>query len=526
MIRLSGIRIGAGEKTDLKTKVSEMVGKAKLKSFQISKKSIDARRKRDIAYVYSVDIETDNEEKILSRLKNAQKIEKKPYVFSECTPCGKPVVIAGTGPAGLMCALLLAENGFKVIMLERGKSVEERVKDVNTFWKNGQLNPDSNVQFGEGGAGTFSDGKLTTGINDFRIQKVLEEFHAHGAPEEILYYSKPHIGTDNLCKMVASIRKRIIALGGEVRFSNKLADIKISEGKICAVAVEKDGGMYEIETDNLVIAIGHSARDTFEMLRDKGVNMEQKSFSVGARIEHSQEMINKSQYGEFYDKLPPADYKMSVHLDNGRGVYTFCMCPGGTVVASASEEGGVVTNGMSLFARDGENANSALLVSVMPEDFKSDDPLAGLYFQREIEQKAFRLGGKNYSAPYQSVGDFLKIKGDGTEVKPTYKPDVVSADLDDVLPDFVTESLRKAIAEMDKKLHGFADAGAVITAPETRSSSPVRILRDKETMQSNIKGLYPCGEGAGYAGGIMSASVDGIKTAEKIADACSLSNKK
>lgn len=517
MIRLSGIRIGVRDKTDLKAKVSEMVGKTELKTIQIAKKSIDARKKRDIAYVYSVDIEADNEEKILKRLKNAQRIEKKPYVFPECTPCVKPVVIAGTGPAGLMCALLLAENGFKVIMLERGKRVEERVKDVKTFWEKGRLNADSNVQFGEGGAGTFSDGKLTTGINDFRIQKVLEEFHAHGAPEEILYNAKPHIGTDKLCKMVASIRERIIALGGEVRFSNKLSDVKISDGKVCAVTVEKDRCMYEIETDKLVIAIGHSARDTFEMLRDKGINMEQKSFSVGARIEHSQEMINKSQYGEFYDKLPPADYKMSVHLDNGRGVYTFCMCPGGTVVASASEEGGVVTNGMSVFARDGENANSALLVSVTPDDFKSNDPLAGMYFQREIEQKAFKLGGESYSAPYQRVGDFLKIKGGGTEVTPTYKPDVVSASLDEVLPDFVAESLRMAIEEMDKKLRGFADSGAVITAPETRSSSPVRVLRDKETMQSNIKGLYPCGEGAGYAGGIMSAAVDGIKTAEKIA---------
>lgn len=516
MIRISNIKIEVGENTDLYAKVKKIVGQDNLKSFQISKKSIDARKKNDIFYVYSVDIEAHNEDIILKKLKNTKVIDKKPYIFPYCEPLQKPVVVVGSGPAGLMCALTLAENGHKVIMLERGKSVEERIKDVDRFWETGKLNENSNVQFGEGGAGTFSDGKLTTGINDFRIDKVLREFHAHGAPEEILYYSKPHIGTDNLCKMVVSIREKIISMGGEVRFSSMLTDIKISDDKVCAAVVNNE---YEIETDNIVIAIGHSARDTFEMLFARGLNMEQKSFSVGARIEHSQEMINKSQYGAFYDKLPAADYKMSVHLENGRGVYTFCMCPGGEVVASASENGGVVTNGMSRFARDGENANSALLVSVTPDDFASDNPLEGMYFQREIERKAFKAGGENYSAPCQRAGDFLKTGYDAqTAVNPTYKPKVTETDLDTVLPKFVTDSLREAIVKMDRKLHGFADAGAVITAPETRSSSPVRIKRDKDTFQSNIKGVYPCGEGAGYAGGIMSAAVDGIKIAEKIAE--------
>jgi len=519
MIRISDIKLGldASEK-ELRKKVLKLLGVKDVKSFSISKKSIDARKKPDIYYVYSVDIETENENQLVKKLKNVQIIEKKPYVFPKSTPISKPVVIAGTGPAGLMCGLTLAQNGYKVILLERGKCVEERKKDVDNFWQTGKLNTDSNVQFGEGGAGTFSDGKLTTGIKDFRIRKVLEEFHKHGAPEEILYYSKPHVGTDNLYKMVASIRKEIIRLGGEVRFSNKLDGIKVAGGKVTGAVVKDAERTYEIETDNIVLAIGHSARDTFLMLQESNIEMEQKSFSIGARIEHSQEMVNKSQYGMEHEKLPAADYKMAVHLENGRGVYTFCMCPGGVVVASASEDGGVVTNGMSYFARDGKNANSALLVNVTPDDFDSDDPLAGMYLQREIEKKAFEVGGKNYNAPCQRVGDFLGIANDGkSDVEPTYKPDVKWVELDEVFPKFITESMRLGIIAMDRKLKGFANPGAVITGPETRSSSPVRIVRDKDTLQSNIKGLYPCGEGAGYAGGITSAAVDGIKVAEMIA---------
>ncbi len=519
MIRISDIKMGLDDtESDLKKKVLKRLGVNSVKSFEISKKSIDARKKPEIYYVYSVDVAVDNEKRLAQKIKNAQIVEKKPYVFPKGNPINKPIVIVGTGPAGLMCGLTLAQNGYKVILLERGKRVDDRKKDVEAFWEAGFLNPESNVQFGEGGAGTFSDGKLTTGIKDFRIRKVLEEFYAHGAPKEILYYSKPHVGTDNLYKMVASIRNEIIRLGGEVRFSNKLTNIKTSDGKICAAVAENENGSYEIETDNIVLAIGHSARDTFEMLYKRNIAMEQKSFSVGARIEHSQEMINKSQYGKLYKKLPAADYKMAVHLENGRGAYTFCMCPGGQVVASASEDGGVVTNGMSYFARDGKNANSALLVNVTPEDFKTSDPLAGMYFQREIEQRAFEMCGKNYDAPCQRVGDFLKIPNDGkNNVEPTYKPDVVWTNFDEIFPRFVTDSMREAIIKMDNKLKGFADSGAVITGPETRSSSPVRLVRDKKFMQSNIKGLYPCGEGAGYAGGIMSAAVDGIKVAERIA---------
>lgn len=518
MIRISDIKIGLDDtESDLRKKVLKQLGVKSVKSFEISKKSVDARRKPDIYYVYSVDVEVDNEKNIAGKLKNAQIIKKKPYVFPKGEATEKPVVVVGTGPAGLMCALTLAQNGYKVIMLERGKCVEERMKDVSRFWETGVLNTESNVQFGEGGAGTFSDGKLTTGIKDFRIQKVLMEFYAHGAPKEILYYSKPHVGTDNLSQMVASMRKEIIRLGGEVRFENKLVNIKTSNGRVRAAMVESADGVYDIETDNIVLAIGHSARDTLIMLQKISMDMEQKSFSVGARIEHRQKMINKSQYGREDKHLPAADYKLSVHLESGRGVYTFCMCPGGSVVASASEEGGVVTNGMSCFARDGENANSALLVNVTPDDFNSDDPLAGMYFQREIEKRAFEEGGGDYRAPAQRVGDFIGKDGGGDEIKPTYKPNVKWTSMDKIFPGFITESMREAILRLDNKLHGFADPNAVLTAPETRSSSPVRLLRDKKTMQSNIKGVYPCGEGAGYAGGIMSAAIDGIKVAEMIA---------
>ena len=514
MIRITGIRLEIGENEDtLFTRISKKYGIKNAHDFCISKKSIDARKKKDVHYVYSVDLYADNENDLVNKYGNITKTENKKYIFPKGAIPEKPVVITGMGPAGLLCALTLSQNGFKVIVLERGKCVEERKKDVSAFWETGALNTQSNVQFGEGGAGTFSDGKLTTGIKDFRIRKVLEEFHAHGAPEEILYYSKPHIGTDNLCKMVAKIREDIISNGGDIRFSSCLTGIKKKNGAVCGAVVNDE---YEIETDNIVLAIGHSARDTFEMLRAMNVPMEQKSFSVGARIEHKQEMINKAQYGDFYDRLPAADYKLSVHLENGRGVYTFCMCPGGEVIASASEKDTVVTNGMSNFKRDGENANSAILVSVTPDDFKSDDPLEGMYFQRDIERKAFNAAGKTYNAPSQRVGDFLK-NGNGENVTPSYRPGVTWTSLDKIFPKYVTDSMREAITEMDKKLHGFASAGAVMTAPETRSSSPVRILRDKDTLQSEIKGLYPCGEGAGYAGGITSAAVDGIKVAEAIA---------
>lgn len=481
---------------------------------RIVKKSIDARKKNDIHYVYTLDISAQGEKKLLKRLKNASEPKYESYVFPDGRLPEKPVVVVGFGPAGMMCSYMLAKNGCKVIVLERGKAVDERMKDVAAMRESGILDPESNVQFGEGGAGTFSDGKLTTGTNDRRIGCVLEEFASHGAPGDILYKAKPHVGTDKLVGMVKSFRKSIEKSGGEVRFSSRLDGIKTENGRVAGAVVHCGGETYTIETDHIVLAAGHSARDTFLMLKELGVKMERKVFAVGARIEHRQEDISRSQYGEMYKMLPAADYKLSVRTPTGRSAYTFCMCPGGTVVASASEPGGVVTNGMSEYARDGENANSALLVNVMPEDIPGDDVLGGIEFQRKIERRAYDIAG-GYFAPAQTVGDFLHGNGAEPTVEPTYRPGVRFCSLDDILPPFVTETMREALPLLDKKLHGFAADGAVLTAPETRSSSPVRILRD-ETGQASIKGLYPCGEGAGYAGGIMTAAVDGIKTAEKI----------
>lgn len=520
MLRITNIKLPPDFSEDtLLELIQKKYGIKNIKKIRIAKKSIDARRKNDVHYVYAVDIETDNERQYIR--KNISLYEDIKYNFLKEIIPEKPVVVVGMGPAGMMCALTLAKNGVKVIVCERGKPVDERMKDVARFWNGGRLDPSSNVQFGEGGAGTFSDGKLTTGISDFRIRYILEEFHSHGAPEEILYQAKPHIGTDKLCEIAKSIRNDIISHGGEVRFSTKVTDIIIANGRVKGVKTFSDIGEDIIETDNLVLAVGHSARDTFEMLKAKGLPMERKPFSVGARIEHSQEMINKSQYGKFYDKFGAADYKLSVHLPNGRSVYTFCMCPGGYVVASASEEGGIVTNGMSCFKRDGNNANSAVLVNITPQDFPGDDVLAGMYFQREIEQKAYAAAGNTYKAPAQRVGSFLGNSYCDNKLKPTYRPGVTWTNLDKIFPGFVTESLRSALLIFDKKLCGFADDSAVLTAPETRSSSPVRIIRDKETMQTDVGGLYPCGEGAGYAGGITSAAVDGVKIAEKI---CSLNS--
>lgn len=512
MIRIPNIKCPIGG--DIYTIIKKIAGNnAKI---IIHKKSIDARKKNDVHFVYTVDVECDNEAQLLKKQKGASLVKEKKYIFPIGNKKSLPIVIVGCGPAGLMCGLTLIKNGYKVIIVERGKCVEERRKDVEIFQNGGDLNPNSNIQFGEGGAGTFSDGKLNTGIKDPRIRMVLEEFHRHGAPKEILYNAKPHIGTDNLYNMVRSIRKEIIALGGEIRFNSRLSNIIVRDTKICGVEIEIIGDTkYIIDTSHVVLATGHSARDTFEMLKDNGINMEKKSFSIGVRIEHSQEMINKSQYGAFYKQLGAADYKLAVHLKNGRGVYTFCMCPGGEVVAAASEKGGIVTNGMSYFARYGKNANSAVLVNVTPNDFIGNDILGGMYLQREIEQRAFNLSG-TYKAPSQRLCDFLKRDTKFGYVEASYKPGLIQCDISEIFPNFITEALKEGILEMDKKLNGFADGGAVLTAPETRSSSPVRIIRDTK-FECNIKGLYPCGEGAGYAGGIMSAAVDGIKVAEAIA---------
>lgn len=554
MIRISQLKLKVGHtREELFEEIIHQAHGKRPVSWRIVRKSVDARKKPQLFYVYTIDAEFENEKKLLSAKKSKwtrSTVVKYRFPYNKKDGSGASstevstidrAVIVGMGPAGLFAALVLARAGFAPIVFERGDCVEKRSEIVEHFFESGELDEESNVQFGEGGAGTFSDGKLNTLVKDKfgRNHFVLKEFVKHGAPEEILYEAKPHIGTDILKDVVASIRKEIESLGGEVHFRTKVCDIlceKISgsvaereraeaeknllmqDKQLTGLILEKEGVQAEYPCRNVIFAIGHSARDTFLMLQNRNIAMEQKSFSVGARIEHSQEMINKSQYGKAYKKLPAADYKMAVHLESDRGVYTFCMCPGGRVVASASEDGGVVTNGMSYFARDGKNANSALLVNVTPSDFKTDDPLAGMYFQREIEQRAFEVGGKNYNAPCQRVGDFLGTESNSEyTVEPTYKPNVTWVNLDEVFPKFITDSMREGIVLMDNKLHGFADSGAVITGPETRSSSPVRIIRDKKTMQSNIKGLYPCGEGAGYAGGIMSAAVDGIKIAEMVA---------
>lgn len=512
MIRIPNIKCPIDG--DIKSIVRKMTDRDT--KFKIYKKSIDARKKSDVHYVYTVDVESKNEDRFLKKIKGAVRVEYKPYEFPKAGPPQRAVVIAGSGPAGLMCGLILAKNGCKVIILERGKCVEERKKDVEEFWDGGKFRPESNVQFGEGGAGTFSDGKLNTGIKDIRIRTVLEEFHRHGAPEEILYNAKPHVGTDNLYNMVASMRKEIIALGGEVRFSSRLDGIIVLDNKICGAEVTENGdNKYVIDTDNIVLATGHSARDTFSMLKNSGVQMERKSFSVGARIEHFQEEINKSQYGEFYEKLGAADYKLAVHLPNGRGVYTFCMCPGGEVINASSEAGGIAVNGMSRSRRDGENSNSALLVSVEPDDLIGDDVLAGCALQRKTEEAAFNCAeGK---VPVSTVGSFVFGKPfEITRVKPTVKPSFAYADFEKLFPKFISDSLKEGILLFDKKIKGFADESAVLTAPETRSSSPVRIVRGEDGQSLTHSGIYPCGEGAGYAGGIMSAATDGLKTAEAL----------
>jgi len=510
LIRIDNIKVAIGEELTKKHIAKRAkVAENDILDYKIIKKAIDARKKADVHYVYTV---VANIKKRISGF--SEYIEKK-YVFPEGKALKMRPVIVGTGPCGLFAGLMLARCGQKPILIERGADVDARHKAVELFWNTGKLDTRTNVQFGEGGAGTFSDGKLNSGINDERCQFVLDTFSEFGAPNEITYTAKPHIGTDILRNVVKNVRLEIERLGGEVRFLNKVTGILIEDKAVCGVEVEKDDGRYEIKTDNVILAIGHSARDTYRMLKELGIKMEQKNFSVGVRIEHSQEMINKSQYGEFWDKLDAADYKLSAHFENGRSAYTFCMCPGGEVVASASFLGGVVTNGMSNNARCGKNANSALLVNVTTSDFPSEDPLSGVDFQEEIEKKAFVLAGSNYKAPAQYVADFF---GEEVEekIEPTYRPGVEFCDISEVFPGFVTDTLKLAIKEFDRKLKGFASGGAVMTAPETRSSAPVRIVRDKESYMTDIRGLYPAGEGAGYAGGIMSAAVDGIKVAEAV----------
>lgn len=524
MIRVNGItlpldydEISLRRLTAKKLKIAEK----DIKSIELNKQSVDARKKNDVHFLASVDVVLFSDEKRAIKNLNpsvATITEPYSYTLPHYPSPAQPPLVVGAGPAGLFAALALAQMGQNPILIERGKDVDNRIKDVQDFWNDGILDTESNVQFGEGGAGTFSDGKLTTGTKDKRSGFVLREFVKAGAPEEILYLAKPHIGTDKLRGIVKELRRRIIALGGQVLFETRLIDICIKNNHVCGAVLEHKGTKTQIETDNIILAIGHSARDTFEMLQQKGIAMEAKPFSIGARIEHLQEKINIQQYGAFasHPKLKAADYKLAVHLPNGRGVYTFCMCPGGTVVAAASEVNRLVTNGMSLFARDGQNANSALLVGVTPEDFGSDDVLAGVAFQRRLEEAAFRAGGGSYHAPISRVDDFLHKRKSVSygSVLPTYKPACTLTNLDTCLPPEITEAMREGIKRMDGLLHGFADGDALLTAVESRSSSPVRILRNEQLNSINLKGLYPCGEGAGYAGGIISAAVDGIRCAE------------
>lgn len=482
--------------------------------FYIFKKSIDARNKEDIYYSYTIDLDVKNENKY-SKIKKIEKYDNNLEIIKNRKSNKRPIIV-GAGPAGLFCALFLSEYGLNPIIIEQGKTVEERKKDVEEFISTGKLNVKSNVQFGEGGAGTFSDGKLTSGIHDPLCKIVIDRFVEFGAPEQIKYINKPHIGTDNLVKIVSNMRKYIISKGGEFLFNEKVIDFEVANRNLTKIITEK----RKIETDTAVLAIGHSARDTFEKLYKKNIYMEKKNFSVGVRIEHKQEMINNSQYGNKSKlNLPPAEYKLAYHdKETGRSCYTFCMCPGGFVMASSSEENTIVTNGMSKFARDEENANSAVLVNVTPEDFKEDSPLEGMYFQKELEEKAFELGGKNYFAPIQRVEDFVENRKTEFlgEVNPTYKPGVTYSNLNDILPEFVSRTLKRGIQYFDTKIKGFADKDAILTGVETRSSSPVRIVRNEDFMSESVYGLYPCGEGPGYAGGIMSSAVDGIKCAIKI----------
>jgi hypothetical protein len=533
MLRLTEIKLPLDHvEAALKMAVLQRLGlpASELLGFTVFRRGFDARKKSDIHFVYTVDAEVKNELAVLKRLRDERHVAVTPdmaYHFVAHAPAEleeRPVVI-GMGPCGLLAGLTLAQMGFKPIILERGKAVRERTQDTWGLWRKGKLNPESNVQFGEGGAGTFSDGKLHSQIKDpaYRGRKVLTEFVEAGAPPEIMYVSKPHIGTFKLVSMVEKMRAKIIELGGEIRFSARVEDLEIDRdvdgnGQIRGVVLA-DG--ERLPTRHVVLAVGHSARDTFYQLHERGVYVEAKPFSIGFRVEHPQSMIDKARFGKFagHAQLGAADYKLVHHCGNGRSVYSFCMCPGGTVVAAASEPGRVVTNGMSQYSRNERNANAALVVGITPDDYPGD-PLAGIEFQRRWEAAAFKAGGETYAAPAQKVGDFIAGRA-STElgsVVPSYTPGIHLTDLSACLPEFAITAIREALTAFGKQIHGFDMNDALLTGVETRTSSPIRITRDRVSYQSlNTRGLYPAGEGAGYAGGILSAAVDGIEVAEAVA---------
>ncbi|ELX12905.1 FAD dependent oxidoreductase [Janthinobacterium sp. HH01] len=537
MLRLNEVKLPLNHTEDeLPAAILARLGIAAdaLLGYTVFKRSYDARKKTAIVLIYSLDVEVKDEAELLKRLHHDTHLMPSPDTSYKFVAHGeqlaghdqnpRPVVI-GTGPCGLFAALILAQMGLRPIILERGKQVRERTVDTFGFWRKRELNPESNVQFGEGGAGTFSDGKLYSQIKDPKHygRKVLTEFVKAGAPEEIIYVSKPHIGTFRLVKMVEQMRANIEQMGGEYRFENKVVDIEIEQGP--------DGGQVrgltlesgeKIVTNHVVLAVGHSARDTFEMLHQRGVYIEAKPFSIGFRVEHPQSLIDTCRFGPNagHPILGAADYKLVHHASNGRAVYSFCMCPGGTVVAAASEPGRVVTNGMSQYSRNERNANSAIVVNISPEVDYPGHPLAGIEFQRRLEEKAFELGGGTYNAPGQLMGDFVagRASTEFGSVVPSYKPGVHLTDLATILPEFAVTALREAFPAFDKQVKGYFKHDAVLTGLETRTSSPIRIKRRDDTLQSlNTRGLFPAGEGAGYAGGILSAGVDGIKVAEAVA---------